>query len=523
MKQMNLFTLGTLSAVFAAQPGFAAVKVFQPQQSPRILENTLKANPATNHAEINEKQAQQVVFNVIEKNSEVFGLQKVSDGTLLLKHSEKTPEGLALRFVQQQNGINVEGAELVALFDKSGELTTLNSSLATIDAAQIQQGAMLSRESALKIAISKLGIQNAELGNGDGDGLRLVKGKHGFTLVWQFSIREALDGSDASHIQVIASGKRAGEVLKSFSLMHSTAKPGTISIFDASVSLIMPNPLYKGVKVRKNGHRWGLGVLEISPEAKKADITLHEVRDFYRETFDRDSFDGKGAPLAASVNVNRFTKHLDLLKMRENAAWVGPWKFFIIGSGGKHLGNFSESLDVIGHEFTHAVVSATSALAPDGQSGALNEHLADVFGAMIQSHYEPDSIFYLIGEKCLRGEWATKAPALRNMLDPHASFGGQPAHMSEMPAEYRDCTPSNNNDKCGVHDLNGIPNKAVALIVKQLGWEASQRMLYRVMTVRLRSTSDFADYRDQMVDECDSTLSKQSCDIVRQAFAEVGL
>jgi Zn-dependent metalloprotease len=40
-------------------------------------------------------------------------------------------------------------------------------------------------------------------------------------------------------------------------------------------------------------------------------------------------------------------------------------------------------LDIMGHEFTHAIVQYTADLVYETQSGALNESFADVFAVMI--------------------------------------------------------------------------------------------------------------------------------------------
>ena len=45
---------------------------------------------------------------------------------------------------------------------------------------------------------------------------------------------------------------------------------------------------------------------------------------------------------------------------------------------------FTKSLDVVGHELTHGVVSHECNLVYQGESGALNEHFADVFGSLIR-------------------------------------------------------------------------------------------------------------------------------------------
>ena len=44
------------------------------------------------------------------------------------------------------------------------------------------------------------------------------------------------------------------------------------------------------------------------------------------------------------------------------------------------------SLDVIGHELAHGVTEDEAGLEYQGQSGALNESLSDVFGSLVKQH-----------------------------------------------------------------------------------------------------------------------------------------
>src|SRR5690606_23236196 len=119
---------------------------------------------------------------------------------------------------------------------------------------------------------------------------------------------------------------------------------------------------------------------------------------------------------------------------------------------------------------------------------------------------------FLIGDTVLRGSLASQAEALRDMAEPNKGLEWQPAKMSEIPSQYGSgCTPSATNDNCGVHILSGIPNRAAALMIRSLGWNKTQRLFYRVMTERLRTDSDFADYRNQLLGECSTSLSAGDC------------
>ena len=79
------------------------------------------------------------------------------------------------------------------------------------------------------------------------------------------------------------------------------------------------------------------------------------------------------------------------------------------GSGTeKGFDYLTKGLDVAAHEFTHGVIDSLSPLTYSGESGALNEHIADFFGAMV------DDDEWQMGDNIAIGN----NPALRNMKDP---------------------------------------------------------------------------------------------------------
>ena len=95
----------------------------------------------------------------------------------------------------------------------------------------------------------------------------------------------------------------------------------------------------------------------------------------------------------------------------------------VFGDGGDFLYHFTKCVDVIGHEMTHAVTEHTSPLDYQGQSGALNEHVSDVFGIMIKQKVENEDAAnadWLIGEGCLLPDG--KGVSLRSMKAPGTAY-----------------------------------------------------------------------------------------------------
>lgn len=231
------------------------------------------------------------------------------------------------------------------------------------------------------------------------------------------------------------------------------------------------------------------------------------VFDYFKEKFQRNSFDNKGAELISSVHVGNEWN---------NAAWNG--KQMLYGDGdGKEFTNFAAGLDVIGHELTHAVTEHTAGLQYFGESGALNESISDIFGAMV------DREDWLIGEDIYTPN--KQGDALRSMSNPKQY--NQPDHYKDRYTGWQ--------DNGGVHINSGINNKAAYLIaaggthynvsVKGIGREKVERIYYRALNYYLTSTSDFAQMRQAVIRAATDLYGGNGPEVqaVRQAYKAVGV
>ena len=134
-------------------------------------------------------------------------------------------------------------------------------------------------------------------------------------------------------------------------------------------------------------------------------------------------------------------------------------------------------------------------LVYQGESGALNEHIADAFGAMVdqwrngQTATEAD---WLVGKEIL-GE-GVDGKALRSMKEPGTAYDDdllgkdpQPGHMDDFVRTH--------DDNGGVHINSGIPNRAFYEISAKLGghsWEHAGRIVYATLgNPQLRPTTSF--------------------------------
>jgi Zn-dependent metalloprotease len=241
--------------------------------------------------------------------------------------------------------------------------------------------------------------------------------------------------------------------------------------------------------------------------------------DFYRDVFQRDSLDGLGLSLVATVH---YTNNYD------NAFWQGSQMVYGDGSG-KILkaGSLVAELSVTAHEMTHGVVQHTANLVYHKQSGALNESMADVFGSMVKQYVAKqtaDKADWLIGEGILGS--ALHGVALRSMKDPGKAFDRdrQVGHMKD----YLNLPDDDMNDHGGVHLNSGIPNRAFYLTATALGgysWEKAGPIWYDTLTTALKPTSTFADAAAATVASAGKLFGKGSTEekAVQSAWGGVGL
>lgn len=239
----------------------------------------------------------------------------------------------------------------------------------------------------------------------------------------------------------------------------------------------------------------------------------------FAEAFARNSLDGRGLPLRASVHYARDY---------DNAFWDGTQMVFGDGDG-KVFGRFTASLDVIGHELGHGVTEHTAGLMYQGQPGALNESMSDVFGSMVkqrklgQSAAEAD---WLIGAELLVGEFAGEA--LRSMKEPGTAYDNAVLGKDPQPGHMDDYVETD-ADHGGVHINSGIPNKAFYLCATALGgnsWEAPGQIWYAVLTgPGISADCDFVTFAGLTVDAAITAYGVAAPEVaaVREAWARVGV
>ena len=237
-----------------------------------------------------------------------------------------------------------------------------------------------------------------------------------------------------------------------------------------------------GTVVRRAGQP-PLGDLAVDEAATGIEASLALCADY-----GRDSYDGRGAGVSATVHYGR---------AYDNAFWDGTQLVFGDGDG-RVFERFTKPVDVLGHEFAHAVTQHAAGLVYRDQPGALNESVSDVFASCLKQRLRGQQAVdadWLIGVEIFRPGVAARA--LRDLAAPGTAYD-DPTLGRDPQVGHLDDYVVTEDDNGGVHLNSGIPNKAFHLAATAIGgtsWEGAGRIWWTALTAGgLRPDADFAAF-----------------------------
>ncbi|MBU2958141.1 M4 family metallopeptidase [Paracoccus sp. 1_MG-2023] len=242
-----------------------------------------------------------------------------------------------------------------------------------------------------------------------------------------------------------------------------------------------------------------------------------QVFSLFAEEYGRNSLDGQGMPLVATVRHRRDYN---------NAFWNGEQMAYGTGDG-KIFQTFLE-LSVVAHEMTHGVIQHSGGLIYENQSGALNESVADVFGALALQRARrqmPHEADWLIGRGILGPNIA--GAALRSMKAPGTAYSDDLLGQDPQPW-HMDGFISTTDDNGGVHVNSGIPNHAFYLFASYLGgpaWELPGRIWYHALQNLNNPMASFSQWAERTLRSADELTGSGSYQgqMLRRAWKLVGV
>jgi Zn-dependent metalloprotease len=515
LRRVHLLLLGALvvwptgvaSAATVASPGLQASsdatgKVrFMSAQPGHVLASASAAPAGSSAAKVGD--------DFLQRRAPAFGL---TGSDLRVERTTPQPQGgTAVRYQQTIDGIPVFGGELIVHLDAAGDVVsavgeagpdTGVATTPTVSLIDAQAAAVASVAAATHLVPAGLTATD--------DGLRIYDPRlMGGTRSGEPVLVRAVQVSGGLTVRkLVLVDARGGEVVTTIEEVLSDRSRWVCDAEEhADRQVPCTDPLLT------EGDQYTGSLADVTDAYNYAGATY----DYYVAHFARDSVDGHGLRLLSTI---RGCMDEDDCPMA-NAFWNGQQ--MVYGDGYAHAD------DIVGHELTHGVTQLTSHLVYQGESGAINESLSDIFGELVDQATEtPDDAptdRWQFGESLSGG-------AMRDMADPPAH--DQPDRM-DSPLFTN---TSDDYDSGGVHTNSGVGNKTAYLIaaggdfggeiVTGLGNDKMAQIFYAVQTSYLTSASDYADLGTDLPQACEGLvgthdITLDDCQQVRKAVHATGI
>lgn len=222
--------------------------------------------------------------------------------------------------------------------------------------------------------------------------------------------------------------------------------------------------------VTDDDNSWGTS----NTSATSAHWAVEQSWDYFLNTWNRNGPNGSGSQLRVYADWGVANARWDKINGK-NGIWIG-------NDNGLNFG----ALDIVGHEFTHGVVSATASLGSDsGESGALNESFADIFGEAV--------------ERYVRGgpDWlgaADLGTPIRDFASPN-TIGDPTAYLQVGFWDPAGEVHINAAVQNRWFNLLAVGGSQYSITVQGIGFESASAIAYNNLTGFMQSSSNYADAR----------------------------
>ena len=224
----------------------------------------------------------------------------------------------------------------------------------------------------------------------------------------------------------------------------------------------------------------------INPAGDEVATDIHWGAERYYDMLQelgRNSIDDNGTDLIGFAHLGQ---------NEGNAFWNGFAAYFGDGNPEQRLNRPVVSIDIVGHEFTHGLVDYTAQLIYNGESGALNESFADIFGYMTNVFAKGVAESpWLIGAQS-----TSNGLGIRSFTNPNAYghpknyggnlwFPGSGVHTNSSVQNHWFYLLANGGR--GVNDFGERYN------LRGVGRDTALSIAYRMLNVYLTESSNYAD------------------------------
>ena len=458
-------------------------------------------------------------FKVLDGNAAIKSLntlKKIMNFTnpeeeFKLEKVNETENGKSYRLQQYFKGVLVYAKQLVVSTDKKGKTLSLSGDYDVILSLDVTP--KITEELAKKKALEEFGdkatAQNATL-------VIFSNSKIKSTLAWKIKITGTLGGKFVNQFKFIratdkfvlatenlvkgegvdASGYDIKGRTRSFKAKQSSSKflmcdpTRNITIYDMATDKIYDS---------SSATSW------TSKAGVSGIYNMGIVYDFFK-IHGLNSYDNNGAPINVYIDPPI-----------QNAYWSDP--NFVFGESTGEFSNLTGSLDVVGHEFTHAIISSSGQpqLNFDGTPGTLDEAYADILGNLIENITENTDEWTNAEDSMINGN-----KPFRNYENPTSQ--GDPEVLYGQ--NYQD--PSDEYDDGGRHVNSTIVTHSAYLMWKNgLGFGLDKETMFKLWYNSLAYLS-----KDSGYEECraavvmaakNMALSDDAQRVIKESFVSTGM
>ncbi|WP_445491735.1 M4 family metallopeptidase [Niallia sp. 03133] len=532
----TVLSLGLMVSVLPQSNALAAKNVLSVEKYNKE-KDSLEFN-AGNLSEASTQTAETILFDYFDKNKKSYklGTKKAKDSFKIEKKSKDDLGNTVVKLQQIFEGVPVFGSTQSAVINDKGELNVVSGTVVADleDKLSGKANKGIKAKEAIDIAQKDLGFTPTYEETPKSD-LVVFTANDQADYAYKVNLN-FLDPKPGNYYYFVSA--QTGEILNKYNTLDEVTGTNavgsgtgltnnTVSLnttLSSGVYYLQDNTRGNGIftyngqnRNRLPGALWADAdnVFKTAFDAPAVDAHNYagETYDYYKNTFNRNSYDGLGASLKSTVHYS---------KNYNNAFWNGTQMVYGDGDGYNFI-PLSGGLDVVAHELTHAVTSSESDLIYQYESGALNEAISDIFGTVVEYKYQASKADYDIGEDIYTPTIA--GDALRSMSDP-AKYG-DPDHYSKR---Y-----TGTSDNGGVHTNSGIINKAAYLIgaggthygitVQGIGVDKLGAIFYRANTTYLTSSATFSQAKAALVQSAADLYGASSLEktTVANAFSAVGV
>lgn len=234
-------------------------------------------------------------------------------------------------------------------------------------------------------------------------------------------------------------------------------------------------------------------------DIKTATDNVEKVASYYSKAFDRNGWDNADGRLYVVVND----------KISDTIDGDGAYSTINLLSFGSNID--LGKMDLVAHEYTHAVTRAITDLDYAGESGAIVEAYADVFGEIIEASTKKKDI-----------DWSNERYDLSNPMS-----SGFPNYYEgenwQKTKDKQNKDGESENDHGNVHSNSAVLSYAAYLMSESISNDNLSQLWYNTLFI-LPVKATFPEFARCMLTTAERLgFSDEEIDAINNAFDEVGI